>query len=276
MCLKRIVVLFLLISPSPALADPIFIFDGAIHDVDSPTNRTYSVSSGTLNILPGATALAVSADGPDVSITMSGGQVAAGIEVDRGKLEISGGESRGFDNPVSGGDAVELLRSTASISGGTFTGGNSPGQPGNAVTASATTMNGVTVASTLTISGGTFVGGMSSDGSTRGNSLATLGNMTVSGGLFLSPISIHTLSSGSETDFLGTNLTFQDHILSGLLQNGDPIHVQVFGVDGVVNDTGTEVRFGHSSANPSLPEIPEPSTAWVFTALAALGLAYRR
>src|SRR5262249_56599394 len=134
------------------------------------------------------------------------------------------------------------------IAGGTFTGGNSPGQAGSALVASAGTANGNPVVSTLSISGGTFTGGTGSGGfygGTTGYSLISLGNTTVTGGNFLSPIAINT-AYGGETDFLGTNLSYHDHILSGLLQNGDSIHVRVYPdiADAQVNDSGTEVKFG--------------------------------
>jgi hypothetical protein len=289
MRMKRPSWLFLLLAPSPALADPISIADGGSLDVGSPTNESYYVSDGTLNLLPGALVSSVQGLGPDVSVRMTGGQVTGGISIGRGQLEITGGQSRGYDGPAYGGDGVNIFWTTARIDGGTFTGGDSSGQVGSAVVGSAGTADGVPVLSTLTIHGGTFLGGTGSGGyygGTTGYSLLSIGNTTVTGGQFLSPIAINA-SDGGETDFFGTNLSFQDHILSGLLQDGDPIHVQVFGPDGVVNEAGTEVRFlpystststpgSGTSTDPSPPRIPEPATGLIFAALAALGLAHRR
>ena len=287
MRITRIVALIPLLFPPLAAASPIFI-DGGTYDVSSPTNGTYIVESGTLNILPGADLLyASTSTSPNgASITMSGGQVETGITVDLGSnLSISGGQSRGYDNPSFGGNAV-FVSSSAQITGGTFIGGNSSGQAGSGVVGSAGTAYTAGIAegkpflSTLNISGGTFVGGTGSGGyygGSTGYSLLSIGNTTVTGGNFLSPIAINT-AYGGETDFLGTHLTYQNGILSGLLQNGDPIHVQINPdfTAATVNASGTEVSFLSSSATPLPSPIPEPTSALIFGLLTTLVLARRR
>ncbi len=279
MRMTRIVALIPLLFPPLAAASPIFI-DGGTYDVSSPTNGTYNVQSGTLNILPGADVLYVGAYGSGTSVTMSGGQVETGIQVETGNLTISGGQSRGYDNSTFGGNAV-FVSSSAQITGGTFIGGNSSGQAGSGGVGSAGTVDGKPVISTLNISGGTFIGGTGSGGyygGSTGYSLLSLGNTTVTGGHFLSPIAINA-AYGGETDFLGTKLTYQNDILSGLLQNGDPIHVQIYPdfADATVNASGTEVSFlPNSSTNPLPSPIPEPTSALIFGLLTTLVLARRR
>jgi hypothetical protein len=271
MRMKRIVVLIPLLVPPPAGADPVFITDGATHDVGTPTTASYDVQNGTLNILPGGVIQAVAGSGSGALITMSGGQVG-GIDVTSGNLDISGGQSSGQGGSAFGGDGVNIFQSTARITGGTFTGGNSNVQAGSGVVASAGTADNLPVLSTLSIAGGTFVGGRGAGGyygGTSGYSLLSLGDTTVSGGHFLSPIAINT-AYGGETDFLGTGLTYQDNVLSGILQNGDSIAVRVYGPfqNAMVNDPGTRVRF--------FTAVPEPGSALVLGLMTTLGLASRR
>jgi len=289
MRINRIVALGSLLFSSLATAAPVFISDGAVHDVGTPTNDAYSVDSGTLNILPGAQMLSVSVHGDAAKAQMSGGQVDHGVWVGRGSLNISGGSSHGNDSSSFGGDGVAVFWSTTNISGGTFTGGNSPVQAGSGVTGSAGTADGNPILSTLNISGGTFIGGTGSGGyygGTTGYSLISLGNTTVTGGNFLSPIAINS-AYGGVTDFLGTNLNYHEHILSGILQNGDAINVPVYPdiADANVNDTATLVRFGSALPAAQIPDppglgtpapVPEPSSALVFALLATLGIAGRR
>jgi hypothetical protein len=284
MRMTRIVALIPLLFPPLAAASPIFIEDGGTYNVGSSTNGTYNIQNGTLNILPGADVLSVSeyAYGSGTSITMSGGQVEAGIEVNLGKITISGGQSRGFDNSAYGSDGLGVyLQSSGQITGGTFIGGNSGGQAGSGVVVSAGTADGKPVISTLNISGGTFIGGTGSGGyygGSTGYSLLSLGDTTVTGGHFLSPIAINS-AYGGETDFLGTKLTYQNGILSGLLQNGDPIHVQIYPdfTAATVNTSGTEVSFLSTSSSTPLPTpIPEPTSALIFGLLTTFVLARRR
>ena len=184
-------------------------------------------------------------------------------------------------------DAV-FVSSSAQITGGTFTGGNAPVQAGSAVVASAGTADGKPTISSLAISGGTFIGGTGSGGyygGTTGYSLLSIGNTTVTGGHFLSPIAING-AYGGVTDFVGTHLTYNNNILSGFLQNGDPIHVEIFAsaVNAIVNDSGTDVRFfSGSSSSPSSPSsgpnpspIPEPATLTIFGLMSFLALGLRR
>jgi hypothetical protein len=281
MRMMRILAVIPLLFPPLAAASPIFITDGGTYNVDSATSGTYNVQNGTLNILPGADVLYVSASGGGASINMSGGQVESGILVGPGSLIISGGQSRGFYSTAYGENGVSVFQSSAQITGGTFIGGNSPGQAGSGVAGGAGTANGTPYLSTLNISGGTFIGGTGSGGyygGTTGYSLLSLGNTTVTGGNFLSPIAINA-AYGGVTDFLGTHLTYNNNILSGLLQNGDPIHVQVFAdaANVTVNDSGTDVRFVPTSPTTPAPSpIPEPAPALIFGLLSTLALARRR
>jgi len=214
---------------------------------------------------------------------MSGGKVEDGISVQQGPITISGGQISGAAS--YGSNAVDVL-SSAVITGGTFIGGNSSTYAGSAVVGSAGTGYlpgnpiGVPLVSTLKISGGTFIGGTGPGeyyGGTTGYSLISIGNTTVTGGKFQSPIAING-SYGGETDFIGKSLTYQNGILSGLLQNGDPIHVQIYTdfTNATVNSTGTEVSFLPSGTAPSPAPIPEPTSAWIFGLLALLGIARRR
>ena len=115
-------------------------------------------------------------------------------------------------------------------------------------------------------------------GGTTGYSLVSIGNTTVTGGNFQSPIVIDG-TSGGQTDFLGKNLTFQNGILSGLLENGNPIDVQVYTdfANGTVNSSGTEVTFlpGTVTTPPPTP-IPEPSSVCIFGLLAVLATSRLR
>jgi hypothetical protein len=249
MRIGRIVVLVSLLVPSLATAAPILINDGGTYDIGTPTGDSYSVYNGTLNLLPGAEVSSVSGTGNPAAIHMSGGSVSNGIVIAAGAdLTVSGGESRGSDY---GRNGLLVYDATANITGGTFVGADGPGQAGSGVVGLAGDGSGVPVVwSTLNISGGTFQGGTGSGGyygGTTGYSLLSLGDTTVTGGRFLSPIAIIT-SYGGVTDFLGTNLSYHDYILSGTLQNGDPIDVRVY------------------------PGIPDASVS----VLAAAGLALRR
>ena len=218
---------------------------------------------------------------------MSGGWVGSGITVEYGNssLSISGGQVLGNSNLQALGDAVSVT-STAQITGGLFVGGNSSGQAGSGVAGGAGTaysrnLVGTTFLSTLNISGGTFIGGTGSGGyygGSTGYSLLSIGNTTVTGGNFLSPIAINA-AYGGETDFFGTHLTYKNNILSGLLENGNPIDVRVYldSAIGTVNASGTEVSFLPTSSTTPLPSpIPEPTSALVFGMLATLVLARRR
>jgi hypothetical protein len=286
MRISRVLVLLIpLLVPAPATASLIYIGDGGVHDVGTPTGDSYGVESGTLNLLPGANVSSVGGGAAfgesihSVLITMSGG-ATYGIDVTRGDVTVSGGQA----GNAHSADGLTIFHGTANITGGTFVGGNSPTHAASAVVGSAGTDNGVPVLSTLNISGGTFQGGTGSGGyygGTTGYSLVSIGNTTVTGGHFLSPIAINT-SLGGVTDFLGTNLSYHDHILSGILQNGDSINVRVYPdiADATVNGTGTEVRFGRAGPaspvlDPPMP-VPEPASALVFGLFAALGLAHRR
>jgi hypothetical protein len=269
MRMKRFLVLFPLLFQPLASAAPIFISDGSTQNVSTATNVGYDVSSGTLNLLPGADILTASATGPGALILMSGGQIENGIDILHGSLIVSGGQSRGSSSPSFGGDGVDVGQGTATITGGTFQGGNSTGQAGSGVVGQAGTAIGKPTVSTLNIGGGTFQGGTGAGGfygGSTGYSLVSLGNTTVTGGHFQSPIVISNAYGGT-TDFFGTNLSYTNHVLSGTLRNGDPINVPIYGNVGFViaNDSATEVQF-----------VPEPASALVFGLLALAGLARRR
>ena len=255
-----------------------YIGDGGTYDASAYPNSAFAVESGTLYILPGANVLSAMVSGNGASILMTGGQVADGITVDHGTLNVSGGQASGYASSAYGGDAV-FVSSSAQISGGTFTGGNSGGQAGSGVVASTGTVNGTPFLSKVTISGGTFIGGTRSGGyygGSSGYSLLSLGDTTVTGGHFLSPIAINT-AYGGETDFIGSHLTYQNNVLSGLLENGDPIQVQIYPnfTNAIVNASETEVSFVSSSSTDPIPSpIPEPSTALVFGLLTTLVVAH--
>jgi hypothetical protein len=147
------------------------------------------------------------------------------------------------------------------------------------VAVSAGNSNGNPFLATLNIEGGTFAGGTGggSYGGSTGYALASAGNTTITGGHFLSPIAINT-AYGGHTDFLGTNLTYHDGVLSGVLANGDPIHVRIYpdSVHAVVNDSGTEVSFHASAPGPVTP-VPEASSVLIFSVLGgSFALARRR
>jgi hypothetical protein len=282
-----ILILIPMLFSAMAQADPIFIEDGGTHDVSSSVS-SYVLQNGTLNIRPGSEAVSVSAqsspgDGAAASVRMTGGQVNAGIDINRGSLEVSGGLALGLNSSLYGGDGVTVFWGQASITGGTFTGGNTSnpaGQAGSGVVGSAGTWDGMPVLSTLNISGGTFSGGTGAGGyygGSTGYSLVSLGNTTITGGHFLSPIAINT-AYGGQTDFLGAHLTYHDQILSGLLLSGAPISVRIYPdfANAVVNATGTEVRFSSSATGP-IPPVPEASSVLIFGALGgALALARHR
>jgi hypothetical protein len=287
-----IMMLISMLVPAAAHADPIFIGDGRTHNVDSSASA-YVLQNGILNILPGSSALSVSAngspsDGSTASVSMTGGQVSAGIEINQGSLDVSGGQAQGYNNSLYGGDAITVVWGTANISGGTFTGGNTTdpsGQAGSAVVGSAGTADGIPFVSTLKISGGTFSGGTGAGGyygGSTGYSLLSIGNTTVTGGHFQSPIAINT-TLGGYTVFLGSHLMFRDQTLSGVLLNGDPINVRIFpdSASAVVNAAGTEVDFGSPGSRPTSPgpvtPVPEASSGLIFgMAVVAFGLAWRQ
>jgi len=289
MRMTRIVALIPLLFPPLAAASPVlvtgewYIEDGGTYNVNWSVNNAYSVQNGTLNILPGADIPSVSVGGYGFEplITMSGGQVDNGILISQGNLTVSGGQSHGWDYSSSatsaGNGAAIYYQSSAQITGGTFIGGNSPVAAGSGFVNAAANVDGKLFLSTLNISGGTFIGGTGSGGGSGGStgySLFSGGDTTVTGGHFLSPIAIDT-SAGGETDFLGTHLTYQNGILSGLLQNGDPIHVQIYPdfTTATVNASGTEVSFLPSSSTTPLPE---PTSALIFGLVTTLVLARRR
>ncbi len=292
-----------LMFPTLAAASPTYqagswsIDDGGTYDASQFSGASVTVLSGTLNISPGANLLSVDSwftpgGGP---ITMTGGQVRDinsglyGVTISGGQIGLAG------TSPDYGGLEAE---GQAVITGGTFTGayGNSYVASGSAVVGDAGTLVGpgntqTPFMSTLKISGGTFIGGSYVDGYNpsdprgvlSGYSLVSDGNTTVTGGKFLSPILIDGFMGG-ETDFIGKNLKFQSGVLSGLLQNGDPINVQVSAqlVNAIVNSTGTEVSFVSTVTPPpassllsAQAQVPEPTSVWIFGVLALLGLSRR-
>jgi hypothetical protein len=290
MRVMRIALLLGLLFPPLAGASPIFypgwreISDGQTYDASQFSGSAVFVQNGALTIRPGADLPYVeSLFIPGGPITMTGGKVDWFMTVGNGGINISGGKVGSPDYYV--GSNVGALTvgnlwgppgsASASISGGTFIGGygNQQSPPGSAIEGAAN--------STLVISGGTFIGGTGwgqSYGGSSGYSLLTLGNTTVTGGNFQSPIAING-SFGGQTDFIGKNLTYQNGILSGLLQNGDPIHVPVYGflTTSSVNSDGTEVRFLSTTDTGALPPpVPEPTSALVFGLLAGMGMLGRR
>jgi MYXO-CTERM domain-containing protein len=291
-------VLIPLLFPPLAGASPIYlggswtINDGGTYDASQFSGTAVAVQNGTLKILPGADLVyAIAAwnnttnpySDNTATITMSGGKVEQGISGQQGTITISGGQINGAaSNEIN---ALDVF-SSAVISGGTFIGANSTTYPGSAIVGSAgdghTAGSSVVIPimSTLKISGGTFIGGTGSGGfygGTTGYSLVSIGKTTVTGGKFDSPIAING-SYGGKTDFIGKSLTYQNGILSGFLQNGDPIHVQIYPdfTTATVNGTGTEVNFLPSGSAPPPTPIPEPTSVWIFGLLALLGLARRR
>jgi len=291
--------------PTLAAASPTYssgqwmIDDGGTYDASQFSGNSVAVLSGAVNISPGANLLSVDSwftpgGGP---ITMTGGSVR---DMNSGLygVTISGGQIGGAGtSPGYGGLEAE---GPAVITGGTFTGayGNGYWASGSAVVGDAGDLHGpgntvTPFMSTLKISGGTFIGGTYVDGYNpsdprgvwSGYSLVSEGNTTVSGGKFLGPILINGFMGG-ETDFIGKNLTFQSGVLSGLLQNGDPINVQVSAesVNAIVNSTGTEVSFVSTVPPPPASslltaqpqaQVPEPTSVWIFGVLALLGLSRR-
>ena len=218
--------------------------------MQAPIPRIPTLLSGSRMVrstsVQGASVISLNESGDAASVVMTGGEVRTGISVSLGNLAVSGGQVRGFDNPMYGADAV-FVSSSAQITGGTFTGGNcrpsrraalSSPRPGRR-TASRRSRHSPSVA-------GPFIGGTGSGGyygGTTGYSLLSLGNTTVTGGHFLSPIAING-AYGGVTDFVGTHLTYNNNILSGFLENGDPIHVQVYA--SAVSATGERFRNGSS------------------------------
>jgi hypothetical protein len=227
------------------------------------------------------------------TVTISGGQVDAGVDVGAGRLDVAGGTIRGYQ-AVPGGYSWNALTITSiagasvHVAGGTFIGGDSTGDaPGSGIANYGTTMDGKMYLSTLNIDGGTFVGGNAAH--SDGYSLISGGNTTITGGDFQSSILIP--SNGGTTTFLGSDLAYNDstHILSGILRNGDPIHVLIDPMRGVkVDGSGSEIRFWSVSAypigNPSPPDttpplpdpVPEPATITIFILVSAGGLARSR
>jgi hypothetical protein len=293
MRMTRIVAMIPLLFPPLAAASPVlvtgnwYIGDGETYNVNWSVNNGYDLQNGTLNILPGADIQSVSVAGYSFEplVTMSGGQVDNGIWMYQGNLTVSGGLSHGWNSTSSatsaGNGAAIYYQSSAQITGGTFIGGNSPVAAGSGFVNAAANVDGKLFLSTLNISGGTFIGGTGSGGGVGGStgySLWSSADTTVTGGHFLSPIAIDS-STGGETAFLGTHLTYQNGILSGLLQNGDPIHVQIYPdfTTATVNASGTEVSFLPSSSTTPLPSpLPEPTSALIFGLLTTLGLTRRR
>src|SRR5262249_30073486 len=95
----------MLLSPAAQPA-PIVIVDRGTHNVGSSAS-TYVLQNGILIILPGSEAMSVSAhnfsgDSAAASVRMTGGQVDAGIDINRGSLDVSGGLARGFDSSLYG------------------------------------------------------------------------------------------------------------------------------------------------------------------------------
>ncbi|MHB1559007.1 MAG: PEP-CTERM sorting domain-containing protein [Isosphaeraceae bacterium] len=258
MRLTPILMLVLLTYSTTASADPTrkFIDDGGTYNADS-SNASWAVQNGTLNIGPGSIVLSASSN-PSATINMTGGQVNDGIN-NAGPINISGGSVTVLPSQEYGLDAL-FDGSTATITGGTFIGGSvtGMGQAGSGVSDTAGNVSGVPYVATLNISGGTFSGGTGAGGyygGTTGYSLESLGITSVTGGNFLSPIAI-TTAYGGVTRFFGTNLSFTNGILSGVLKNGDSIDARVYGSYGsvVVNAGRTEVTFsgpGSSGSSPS-------------------------
>jgi hypothetical protein len=276
--MKPLLLLLPLLCTAVVRADPVFVSGGTL-DINSPTTEFYEATgSTTVNVSPGAVLPGMTLLAPQVTANVSGGLIHPGILVSQGTLNVSGGDFVGQDSGQYASSGIFVSFGTANITGGTFVGGNAEqnsAQPGNGVVGSAGTWNGPPYVSVLNISGGTFIGGTGGTGyygGTSGYSLETLGDTTVTGGRFLSPVAISTLAPGSFTKFVGTHLSYENGVLSGTLESGDPIHVQVLGYPGhaVVNATATEVTFSAATA------VPEPTSLTVFGAIVGLGFAIRR
>ena len=98
--------------PSAAGASPVYgsgqwyIGDGGTYNASSYTtspDAPFRVQNGTLDIGPGASVISLNESGDAASVVMTGGEVRTGISVSLGNLAVSGGQVRGFDNPMYGG-----------------------------------------------------------------------------------------------------------------------------------------------------------------------------
>ena len=246
---------------------PITLMSGQSLTIDSETNERYDVQGGSLEIVSGGKVSTVSSSmEASGSVKMSGGEVDQGIMITQGSFEATGGTVLSSSASPYGKDGLSVTNASARILGGTFAG----------VQASAGTWNvhssdggwlSTPFLSKLQIGGGTFLSGSAfSDYYRTAYSLLSIGNTTVTGGRFSAPIIVNG-GSGGTTEFLGTNLAYNDssHILSGVLQNGDRIDVMVdlFGAGASVNESGTEVLFSAAFYSPAPgsnpPPIPDPN-----------------
>jgi hypothetical protein len=268
----------------PGLATPIFVPYGEALSIDTATGDTYAVQGGSLDLKQNGHVLSLSLSVDDrATVTISGGQVDAGVSVSLGGVDVAGGTIRGYSAAPLGygaGQALEVLKGSAHITGGTFIGGDSVvGPGGSAIVGYAGTWDDKPYLSTLNIGGGTFVGGTGSG--IGGFSLVSFGDTTISGGDFRSPIQINT-GLGGTTEFLGSNFVYNDstYVLSGILKNGDPINVAIHPMGNIkVDVSGSEVRFSAGAAPPiggPGESVPEPATITIFLLISAGGLARSR
>ena len=295
----RIALLLVLFFPPLAGAAPILnggawdIDDGGTYYATQFFRSSVQIQNGTLNIRTGADLVyvsTVSTSGQQpylentATINMTGGQVETGITVQQGTLNVSGGQVTG-GSAGSVGNAIDSMGS-AVITGGTFIGGLVPSSTGSPLNAGSRRQCGRDLLPGRRSHGHRLL--VHDEDQRRDVHWrdGCRGGVRRDHGLFAGLDRQHDRYGGQlpEPDrdrrylrgpdrFPGQESHVSERHPLGLLENGNPIDVQVYTdfANGTVNSSGTEVTFlpGTVTTPPPTP-IPEPSSVCIFGLLAVL------
>jgi hypothetical protein len=259
--------IMLLVASNSALAGLVFD-DGAVHYIAGLAPDVTAISSSVVVEPTGVIRAGVSQTGDGFE----------GLYVVDGDATLLGGAQVYGASGTYGGEGVYVAAGVfTSAPGVVVRGGNaSVGYGGDALYL----LVSGTAASPSTIAGGTFVAGANAAGSmsprVSESLLIEASFVTITGGIFQGPaqFEFNAGESSGQIVFVGSDLTFSGGVLSGILQDGDPIHL-------AISSTG----FLKATVTPNMVVftglpfvVPEPASAAMLAAglLGAFGLAVRR
>lgn len=236
-------------------------------------NARLSISDGEIIGGESAVGVLVSSNvSSATTVAVSGGKItggenfgepqgANGLEVRTGSLTVAGGTFVGGqgNGPSAAGGFGVLTNVSGLIAGGTFIGGDGSFSPGAGLGVGGGTVN---------ISGGMFVSGAGDPAKSYAIIVSSGSILNLKGGVFDGNFLVGT---DSILNVFGDELTFENSLLTGKLQSGQPISVNVdVGEDGTVN-------LKNSVGTVFPPQVPLPSTLPLLAAgLGAVAFVRRR